>query len=339
MKKLLFSALFLLVGVVATPALAADLPPSLHKIISAAAARDNTSGQYQYLDVALVLIGESHPDHAAEAARQASNLAPQFAQQIMASTNPADGGAAMAQAFEQPAAAPEPEAAEETPPPAKPDGFFSLRGWTGNVQLGLNLRSGSSTDDDITLGINLENERQNWTHKFRADYEMLKKKGAPMDDELLVSYQLDRHLSDRLYVFGLLEYRNEFDGGYNMRFLQSLGLGYRLIDGDSFTLNLEAGPSHRMSRLTSAAPTMHEWGGRASFNGEWKAFSWLDVIFRAGAAFMNDVKTYDAMVGLTTPLTENLSARLTVEYDHDSSVPAGSPSNDLKTGATLLYGF
>ena len=67
MKKLLFPALFLLVGVVATPALAADLPPSLHKIISAAAARDNTSGQYQYLDVALVLIGESHPDHAAEA--------------------------------------------------------------------------------------------------------------------------------------------------------------------------------------------------------------------------------------------------------------------------------
>lgn len=54
---------------------------------------------------------------------------------------------------------------------------------------------------------------------------------------------------------------------------------------------------------------------------------------------MNDVKTYDAMVGLTTSLPDRLSARLTVKYDHDSSVPAGNPNNDLKTSATLLYGF
>jgi putative salt-induced outer membrane protein len=335
MKKSLFSGLFLALSVIATPALAGDLPPSLQKIISAAAARDTESGHYQYLDVALVLIAESHPEHALDAARQAAELAPQFSPQIASTTQPVDEGPVAAVAFtsaeEQPRA--------EPAPPAKPDGFFSLRGWTGNVQLGLNLRSGSSTDDDITFGISLKNERRHWTHKFDANYELLKKSNSPTDDKLKVTYQLDRAVSDRLYILARIDYRNEFDGGYQFRLMETLGLGYKLIDQKRLKLNLEAGPSHRMSRLTRAAPTLHEWGGRASINGEWDALSWLDVIFQAGAAIMKDVKTYEAMVGLTTSLTDRLSARLTVEYDHDTSVPAGSPNNDLKTSATLLYGF
>ena len=337
MKKSLFSALFLALSVVATPVLAADLPPSLQKIISVAAARDTESGGYQYLDVALVLISESQPEHAAEAVQHATELAPQFARQIADITQTADGAPVAAQAFNP--AAEEPKEKAKPAPPAKPDGFFSLRGWTGNVQLGLNLRSGSSTDDDITFGVSLKNERRNWTHKFDTNYELLKKSNSPTDDELKVTYQLDRAVSDRLYVLARIDYRNEFDGGYQFRLMETLGLGYKLINQDKFKLNLEAGPSHRMSRLTRAASTVHEWGGRASLNGEWDALSWLDVIFQAGAAIMKDVKTYEAMVGLTTSLTDRLSARLTVEYDHDSSVPAGSPNNDLKTSATLLYGF
>ena len=337
MKKSLFSALFLALAFMTTPALAADLPPSLQKIISTAAARDTESDHYQYLDVALVLIAESHPEHAAEALLQAAELAPQFAQQIAEITRPYEDSPVTAQAFKT--AAEKPAEGDEPAPSAKPDGFISLRGWSGNVQLGLNLRSGSSTDDDISFGVSLKNERQNWTHKFNANYELLKKSNTPTDDELKISYQLDRAVSDRLYILAHLDYRNEFDGGYQFRLMETLGLGYKLLNQDRFKLNLEAGPSHRMSRLTHVAPMTHEWGGRASINGEWDALSWLDVIFQAGAAIMNDVKTYDAMVGLTTSLTDRLSARLTVKYDHDSSVPAGNPNNDLKTSATLLYGF
>jgi len=333
----IFLLCFLALATTTGAAMAADLPPSIDKIISAAAARDQASGDYQYLDVALVLIAESHPELTAAAQRRAQALTPQFTAQITQQPAEPQGGEPVpALAFkEEPAPAPAPEVA----PPSKPEGFFSLTGWGGDVQLGLNMRSGSNSDDDITLGIALKNERENWTHKVRANYELLKKKGSPTDDDLLVSYQLDRNVSERLYVFGLLEYRNEFDSGYQMRFSQTLGLGYKIFTGERFQLNAEAGPSHRTSKLNSGDPSIQEWGGRISLNADWKALSWMDVTFKGATTLTGGVISYETMLGLASPLTERLSARISVEYEHDPNGPATAAKDDLRTNTTLLYGF
>jgi putative salt-induced outer membrane protein len=329
---------FLAFAAMTSTATAADLPLSLDKIISAAAARDQASGNYQYLDVALELIGESHPELAEAAQRRAQLLAPEFIPQIAQIAQKIDPSSS-GQPIPALVAKEEPAPAEENTPPAKPEGFISLTGWSGDVQLGLNLRSGSNSDDNITLGIDVENERRNWTHKVRANYELLKKEDTPTDDDLLVSYQLDRKVSERLYVFGLLEYRNEFASGYQMRFLQTVGLGYKILTGDRFKLNAEVGPSHRTSKLNSGDATIQEWGGRISFDADWKALSWLDINLKGASTFTSGVISYEALLGLTSPLTERLSARISVEYDHDASGPASVAKDDLKTNATLLYGF
>lgn len=321
---------------------AADLPPSLDKMISAAAARDVASGDFQYLEVSLVLIAESQPEFAKAATALAIELAPQFKSVIIATLVPEEDGqvitaVALAPPAPTPVAAKPPEEPKVEEP--LPDGFWSFKNWKGELQLGLSIRRGGTVEDEITLGIELKNERKKWTHKTRVRYELLKKDKVVDEDDLLVSYQLDRILSDRLYVYGLLLYRDEYNNGFDRRFLQNLGMGYHVLKDRKFNLSLEAGPSHRKSSLTSMQGSQHEWGGRVTLNADWDIASWLQMAFKGSTTFTNLNNSYETLLTLTSPLTKRLSARLSIEYDFDTDVPEGDFPDDLRTRMTLIYGF
>ena len=148
------------------PAEAADLPPSLDKMIHAAAARDLASCDFQYIEVSLVLIAESQPDFANAATALAIELAPQFKDVITATLTPEEKGQIITAAALSPpaptvqlaattkvAALPEIPKVEEP----LPTGFFSIRDWTGQVELGFSIRRGGTVEDEIILGVETKN--------------------------------------------------------------------------------------------------------------------------------------------------------------------------------------
>ena len=159
------------------------------------------------------------------------------------------------------------------------------------------------------------------------------------EDDLLVSYQLDRILSDRLYIYGLLLYRNEFNNGFDQRFLQNIGVGYHILKDRKFNLSVEAGPAHRGSKIKHEPGTQQEWGGRVAVNIDWDVASWLKMAFTGSTTFTNLNNSYESLLTLTSPLTKRLSARLSIEYDYDTDTPVGDFPDDLRSKMSFIYGF
>jgi putative salt-induced outer membrane protein YdiY len=335
-------ALFAVTG----EASAEGLPATLDKMISAAATRDEASGTYRYLEVALVLVLDSQPEQADAARARALALAPQFGDQINSTFGQITSTYALVEQVDPveaaaftppPAPAPAPEEKPEKP---KPSGFWGFREWTGETELGFTVRRGGTIEDEITLVVDLSNERKNWTHNFRVRYEFLTKKNIKDEDDLLLAYQLNRLISERFYVFMLLHWRDEFDSGYDQRFLQTLGVGYHIFKSPKFALSVEAGPTHRSNVLTSMPDeTFHEYGARITLNSTWDVFSWLDFGFKGSTTITNQNNSYEALVTLTSPLTARLSIRFSVEYEYDTDTPPEDEPDDLRVRSTLVYKF
>jgi putative salt-induced outer membrane protein len=329
--------------VISSDAIAEELPPALDKIISAAAVRDQTSGTYRYLEVALVLVLDSQPELADEAKARALVLAPQFTDQINTTFGLVTATYALAeqaepveaQAFTPPPA----PAKEEAPAPPKPSGFAGFRNWTGQVELGLTTRRGGTVEDEITLVADMTNERENWTHNFRVRYEFLTKDKEKDEDDLSLAYQLIRPITERFYAYTLLYYRDEFESGYDERFLQTIGVGYYIVKSPKFDLSAEAGPTHRSSVLTNTPGKFHEYGARFTVNAKWDVFKWLDFAFKGSSTITNINNSYEALVTLTSPLTEHLATRMSFEYEYDTDTPAEDEPDDLRIRISLVYKF
>ena len=337
-RRILFS-LVILTGLSAVPAQAAELSPELQKIVSAAIERDQKSGKYQYLEVALVLIADSQPEQIFAARAYAVEIAPEFSLQIADTFDlKPEEETVTAQVIESPPKQSKLDKPIEEPE-VLPGGFWGFDGWSGDIQVGLSLRSGNTNEDELTLAMELENNRKKWRHRTRVRYELLLKDGEVDDDDLLLTYQLNRNITERFYAYAFVRYRNEFDVGYARRFLQNLGVGYKLFDKPKFTMNIEGGPTHRKTTLDEESDPFHEWGGRLTLLSEWKMFRWLTLDFSGSVTLTDQNTSWDMLTGLTSPLTERLSLRITYELEFDTDGPEEDSRIDQRTRANIVYKF
>lgn len=291
--------LFALPFLLASPALAEPITPSIRAMVERAAQSEDQAK----IDAVVAVAKEMHPESSGEI------------DTIIA------------------AAASKREAARQERMASA--GFFD--NWTGSGELGGSIATGNSDTVTATAGLNLNKESRNWRHTITALADLQRSDGENAQERYAAGYKIERNLSERLYVLGTLGWERNAVSGLRSRFTEALGLGYKLIDNPGVTWRLEGGPALRQAKFVDrdengvAFRAASDFGWAITPNTQ---FSQITSAYLEGGS-----SSILSSTALTAGLGGAFSARMSFNVQYESDPPVGDKHTDTVTRATLVYGF
>ena len=314
--KLIHAALPLAAGLISTPALA-ELPDSTKAMIDAAVA----SGDPVKVSTIIELAREVHPDEGAAL----DAIAADFASKQQASAE---------------------RAAEEQEKQIREAGIFE--NWSGRGELGAFRATGNTSNTGITAGLALQREGIDWRHKLTGRVDYQRTNGATSREQFLAAYEPNYKISDRLFAYALAQYERDRFQGFSGRYSVSGGIGYEVIDTDSLTLSVKAGPAYRVTefldgtsedRLAALVGVDFDW----AISDRIKLTHDTSAVAEAGGSatvFIDGRNTsLNFVTGLNAKISDDLGARFSYAIEYDSNPPPGAVKTDTLSRVTLIYDF
>jgi putative salt-induced outer membrane protein len=220
-----------------------------------------------------------------------------------------------------------------------------LKGWSGEASLTGAVTTGNTETTDLGLGLKLAKESGGWRHKFDALGDLGRASGEVNRRRYDIGYQIDRDLSDRLYVYGNADYFSDDFGAFQEGYFIGAGAGYKAITAENITWNLEGGAGYRSQETQAPLPPVFLPGPVTANEVALRAFSDFDYKLNENVSLYNDTEiiwsesdTYIWNdIGLTATLAGNLAARASFRIDHHTDVPVGRENTDTITRFGLVY--
>lgn len=319
---LLFAALM-----VQLPAKAQDDP--LLKMLENSVAYQDGAHFLATLDLSL----KTAPERTQELIRTALLLAPNKEKEILALLAPdqapvitlADGEKADSRIATLNAPEPEP-------------GFFAARAWDGEVSLGGSLLTGNTSEKALSLGLKLGRVSESWEHHFSLVGDYSRNEERTTKERVLANYNSKYFAWDRGYAFGLVDFELDTFSEFDWRTSQAVGVGYRVIERENMSWDLEGGPGVRETKLAADGVEL-EFVGVARSNYNWHITDTIDFTNLSSLFVGSERTTFSNDAGFTAKFTEKLSGRLSLYFKYDTSVPAGQENLDTATRASIVYDF
>jgi putative salt-induced outer membrane protein len=211
-----------------------------------------------------------------------------------------------------------------------------LDNWSGSGQLGASVASGNSNTKTFSAGLVLKKEGLRWRHRFDAIADIVDNNSADDQRRILASYQADWKLSERFYLYGRLGYEQNREAGIRRRFTQSLGAGWRAVDGTALKWDLEAGPALRQTRFVTGDE--NSFAGRGASRIAWTLTDSM-LFTNDTSIFWDRAGSINNTAALTAKLMGALSARLAFNLAWEEDPPLGLDNLDTVTRITLVYDF
>jgi putative salt-induced outer membrane protein len=228
---------------------------------------------------------------------------------------------------------------------AKLESQSFLEGWTGHGDIGISFTTGNSKNTNIYAGIGLTKESLRWRHSITALADLQKNNGVKNREKFGLTLQSSYKFNDRLYAYGLVGWERDPYQGYGRRFTESLGIGYRVINEDNMTWDVEAGPALRQTRFVRSSPPFpfirndNVLAARVASNFMYKLSESLVFTNASGALFNKGSDSLYSRSLLSASLTEHITAGIGFDATHETIVVAPTKKTDTTTRITLGYKF
>lgn len=213
-----------------------------------------------------------------------------------------------------------------------------LEGWSGSGEAGAFASSGNTNTRGIAIGVNVAKESRRWKHALRGFVDYQRQDGITTRERYLAGYQGNYNITPRLFALLALSYEKDEFSGFNSRFSQSLGLGYKLFDGPNIFATLEGGPALRQTKFTNG---LSDSGVAARIAGDFK-WQFNDAFFvteNASYFYDNSNNSFQSLTALNARVSDALTARLSYQINTESNPPAGRRKSDKVSRVTIVYSF
>lgn len=223
----------------------------------------------------------------------------------------------------------------------------------GEISLAAAHSSGKDSSTLSNLGVKLHHDAAPWRNDFDLTFDYGRSRGLTTSQRLQIRGKSRYELSERWYGYGLAEYLNNRFGTMIFEFAESVGAGYRIVDGEEVTLDLEAGPSLRQRKIRSTGERQNITAARigaivhwfltdtTTFSNETSvliARDHIDVGTRTDTTISQRAESTNVS-SLTTQIIGDLAARLSFEFTYRSDPPAGTTKTESQSRVGLVYGF
>ncbi|MEN3973304.1 DUF481 domain-containing protein [Sphingomicrobium sp. XHP0235] len=211
-------------------------------------------------------------------------------------------------------------------------------GWAGQGELGGFYATGSTEEAGATAGVKLVREGIDWRHKLNGHADWRRSDGDTTREQLRAGYEANYDLGDTFYTYGLAAIERDRLQGIDNRISLSGGAGARLIERETMTLDIKAGPAWRRTDRTDGTVTQRI-AGLAAATFAWQITERLALTEDVDIYLDDSNSTFLGETGLQADLGGNLLARLALRIEHESDPPLGREATDTLTRFTLVYDF
>lgn len=211
--------------------------------------------------------------------------------------------------------------------------------WSGESSLGAGMATGNSKTQQLNAAFKVLYEPAPWSNEFNLNFDFARDNSETSAQRLVTNFESRRDLDERLFAFGFAQYEDDRFSGFDYELTESAGLGYRVIETESLTLTVQAGPGLRQSKVTSTEETENELIARGNSGLEWRISESAKLTNDLTVTTGSERTVTEDTVALTTAVMGNISARFSFNVRNNSEPPATAKSTDTTTKALLVYGF
>jgi putative salt-induced outer membrane protein len=213
------------------------------------------------------------------------------------------------------------------------------KGLSGEAELGLVATDGNTQTQNLNAKAKVAHEGTRWRNEAHGETVLASDDQGSTAERYFVAAKTDRKFGERSYVFVTANWEKDLFSGYEYRITEALGYGNRVVATDAVTLDLEAGPGARQSRVERSGTTDNEALGRVALNLEWKVSDTSTFTEDATSEIGSDATVTRSVTGLKTQVAGQLATKITFTVKNTTDVPPGVEETDYETAVTLVYGF
>ncbi|MCM2972281.1 DUF481 domain-containing protein [Larsenimonas suaedae] len=211
-------------------------------------------------------------------------------------------------------------------------------GFDGSAELGYTRLTGNSESETLLAKLTGTWYRDAWTYSLHGETTSASEDGEQSAEEYILSGRSRYNLDIDNYLFGLLRWDKDRFSGYDSQTTLAGGYGRQLLDTDTQSLTLEAGPGVR-----------HDIYNNGDVENLPLAYGALDYKWKVSdtAAFLQDFTaegTRENVIGrsstaLQVAINDTLSLKVSYDIEHNTNPPEDAEEQtDTKTAVSLVYG-
>ncbi len=218
--------------------------------------------------------------------------------------------------------------------------------WSGKVAIGYLAVSGNTESTTFSGDAEVNWDGERWHHQLLGTTLGKSEDKQTTAEAYKAAYQGKFDMSERTYLFGLLDYNKDRFSSYSDQFFETLGLGQRVLKIDKHELNIELGAGASQSTLLEDLPgggTLETDVNEATYriSGDYKWAISENAEFRQKlSATSGSNNTYtESVTELSAGIIGSLSTVLGYIVKHNSDVTVGKDKIDTFASISLEYVF
>ena len=217
-------------------------------------------------------------------------------------------------------------------------GYFSFKGWDGEVELNFLRSSGNTSQESLGLAGKLHRDAGRYHHTIDGFFDLNKNTGVKDKQRWGLSYKLDYDFSERLYLTSFAGYENDQFGPFRERVTGSFGLGYQVINTESYGWKLEGGPSVLLTRDLPGEDYNTSYNTFASSLFDWTINERSEFTNRT-IFYHGDKNIIESKTDLKVKINGSLSSKFSYDILYDQDAPLDRNKTDTVARAGLQYDF
>ena len=211
--------------------------------------------------------------------------------------------------------------------------------WTGTGQLGFSMTSGNSDTENLTAGLKLGRESEQWVNDFSVD--LLKASSDDVDtaERFIIGTRNGYKFDANDYVYNNSRYDNDNFSGFDYTVTTSFGWGHEYFDNETSKLVTELGLGYKIEALDVDRSENKGvvFVGKMDYMRQITASTKFIDTLLVEAGDDNTFTQNDA--GFQFKVSDRFSVKLAHQFRHNTDAPFGKDSTDTLISANLVYDF
>lgn len=223
--------------------------------------------------------------------------------------------------------------------------------WTGSLEFGFVALTGNKETESLNAQLAIQYERAKWKHKgfvstVTSSTEEPDGSGDAIETDaskIVAQLKSDYKYSDKFYAFGVLDYDDTKDSGFEYQTSIAFGIGYNFINDDRHKLDGEVGFGSRTSKTeaTNSIPSDSTTETITRIAGNYTYQINKNSTFEQSLSteIGGDNTISKSFSSLSANVMENLALKFSYQLKHQSDVPPNNEKTESITSFTVVYSF
>lgn len=222
--------------------------------------------------------------------------------------------------------------------------------WESSVEFGYVAITGNQDSTSLNARFALAYEIKEWRHEGNlaivessTEEEISGTVVETKAEKFTAQAKTDYKFSEKGYAFGILDYDETKDSGFDYQTSFAAGMGYTFIKDEEHTLDGELGFGSRSSKTeaTDVLPsdTNTETITRLAGKYVWQISENSQFEQKLSTEIGEDNTITKSYSGLSANVMENLALKLSYSIKDQTDVPPGNEETETTTAFTVVYTF